>query len=274
MAGNETVTIPLQCPVPNCGYVPPSNMSESGQTKALERHITMSHSLRDFPAVSDAMQEAVNGSVTASAEAPVGEPEPEPQPQTQPEPAQAVKVEQRAPRSVSKGAAAKAGLAPVVPISDDPKKQRIAERTERWATYLYDDFNPLLVSGVSQFAGIPEPWLDGGPNNGAPIQLQTPEGKVLTFWDPSLRSQLSFSQKDCKKLAKSGAIFAESTMGQVVTAWLEHNAHFIALGSALMVAGAYGWRVMRIKTEVGQLKELLQRQMEMEQPQTAHNPAA
>lgn len=275
----ESVTVNLACPVPSCSYVPPAAMSEAGQIKALERHISLSHSLADLPAVTDSMREAMNPSVTVE-EVVISEPEPEPEsaPEPAPEPAkprEAVGVQQRAARTQGGSQGAK-GVASITPIGEtDPKKALIADRAEKWGKYLFDDFNPMLVSTASTFAGIPEPWLDGGPGqDGSPLRIPTPEGKVLTFWDPSLREQLSLSEKDCNRIAKAGATFSVSPMGQVLSAFLENNAHYIALAGALAAAGSYGWRLMRIKGEVTQLKELVEQQMAMQQPQTAQNPAA
>ena len=261
--------IPLACPVPGCGYVPPSHLSDSGKERALGRHVELTHSLSDLPSVTDALKAGAADSVTVSPETP-SEPqgpvkEPEPTPAAKP---QGVAAQTRPVKVADKGK----GVAPVIPIGsgDDVKKQRIEERAQRWGQYLYNDFNPMLVTGTSQFIGVPEPWLKGGPgvsedNQPCPVQIPMPDGKTVTFWDPTLEKQLSLSKQECNRIAKAGATFAESPMGMALDAWLQHNAHYVALAAALWAAGSYGWRVMRIRTEVAQLKELIEQQSKMSQ---------
>lgn len=255
------------CPVPGCGYKPPANLSDTGKEKALGRHISLNHDVSQLadvmgqtePVNSDPFNKAVAEAVARPEEL-TEPPKEEPKKETINVQARAARVEGDKPRA----------LPAISPI--DPKKERIVQRTQEWGTYLYKDFNPLLVSGVKQFAQIPDTWIDGGPANGAPLQFQTPDGKVLTFWEPPLKEQLSLSEKDCMKLARAGANFAESPMGQALTAWLEHNAHWLAVGAALLVAGSYGWRVMRIRTEVAQLQEVLKAQGAMMSPQAGEAP--
>ena len=262
------------CPVPGCDAKPPAAIKTAdGQERWFKRHVTLSHSVADIPAVVDATQE---GNTEQEQEA---EPRPDTEaqeaPQQAPQPKQQVKVENRAPNINQSGGSKSKSIAPVLPI--DPKKERIDARTKEWAGYIINDFNPTLVTYTAKWAEIPEPWLKGGPGGGQPVTLTTPDGKELVFWDPTLENQLSFSEKEAKKLARAGAMLAESQMGQVLTAWLEHNAHYIAIGGALLVAAQYGWRLMKIKGEVAQLKEIINQQMAAQgqaQPPAAEAPAA
>lgn len=259
----------ILCPVPSCDYAPPANLSEKGQLSALERHVKLNHSIADLPAVSDAMAQAAQEQPEPEPEKPAEAPQ-EPAEEPKPEPKQVITPQQREARTQqARGQDKPRPLAAVAPI--DAKKERINERAEKWGEYLYKDFNPLLVSGASQLAGIPADWLEGGPIQGQPIRLTMADGKELVLWDPPLKEQLSLSEADCKKLAKTGAIFAESTMGQALTMWLEQNAHLIALATALYVAGAYGYRLMAIRAQVGQLKTIIEQQAQMMQPQPASN---
>lgn len=141
-------------------------------------------------------------------------------------------------------------------------------REDRWANYLYRDFNPTLVSGVQMLAAIPDEWMDG------PVAaIPKPDGSgVITLWEPALRTQLSLTRSQCHTIAKAGDKFAESPMGQALSAWLEANGQWIALLMALGVAGMYGWKVMAIRGQVGQLKVALE-QLQTAQPTNGTAPA-
>lgn len=262
-------TVPIQCPVEGCDFKPPANLSEQAQIKSVSRHINLRHSVADLPAMVDGIkelqQEQQQPEQPQESEKPQPEPEPEPEPQTR------VSVQSKETKPNS------GGKATVTPISaatstGDAKKDRINRRAEEWGNYLHKDFNPLLVTYTGKFIGVPDDsWLKGGPANGQPVTFTTPDGKQVTFWNPTIEEQLTLSEKDCKKLAKAGAMFAESNMGQLLTAWMENNAHWVAVGAALLVAGSYGWRVMRLRTEIEQLKQVIEQQMSMATPQAGSN---
>lgn len=138
------------------------------------------------------------------------------------------------------------------------------ERTEKWTKYIVKDFNPMLYSAVSTYAGIPSEWADAVIFEG-----QGPDGKVIKLWDPSLRTRLTFTEGEAEKLAAAAARFSISPMGMAISAWIESNAGLIALAAAGFVAAKYGWRVMQTKAEVAQVKDMMQKQMEMMQAQAA-----
>lgn len=254
--------VDIECPVPDCDFKPPENLSDQAQIKSLERHVNLRHTLDELPKVVDGIKAMTT-------------PEQPKQPEVKPEPEkpkESIKVENREPRVNNKEEPKKATVTALPGAgSGDSKNDRIEDHARQWGNWLYQDFNPLLVANVARFADIPDPWLKGGPANGQPLTIQTPDGKVVTFWQPSLEEQLALSEKEAKRLAKAAAVFAESDMGKVMVAFLEANAHWVALGAALWVAGTYGWKVMRIRTEVAQLKEVIKQQMDMQQPQPASN---
>jgi hypothetical protein len=143
----------------------------------------------------------------------------------------------------------------VTPISGDPKKQLIAQRTRAWGAALYNDVNPVINTMAKTYVGVPDEWC-----NGVVAQFQAPDGKVVTLWDPPLSNRLKFSEGDCDRIAKAMATFSVSPTGMFVAAWIESNAGLIALGSAGIVAAKFGWGLAKTKAEVAQLKELLAQQ--------------
>jgi hypothetical protein len=133
----------------------------------------------------------------------------------------------------------------------------VAERTQQWTTFLTEDFNPLLVKFTGQWVGIPnDAWLDT-----VVMQAIDPAtNKVMTFWEPSLRTRLELSEKKAKKLAAAAAEFSVSPMGVAVVTWVEMHQFMIAVGGALIVAAQYGWSLMQTKAEVAQLKKVWEEQ--------------
>ncbi len=136
------------------------------------------------------------------------------------------------------------------------------ERTNQWTKFILNDANPFLFSAVSNYAGIPAEWADTVIFEG-----MGPDGKVIKLWDPSLRTRLTFSEGEAKRLAEAAARFSVSPMGQAIGLWIESNAGILALALAGFAAAKYGWRVMQTRTEVAQVKDMLQKQMEMIQTQ-------
>lgn len=270
-------TIDIKCPVPSCEYKPPTNLSEKAQERALARHTGLRHTLADLPGVVEAMATEQNGldAPTEPAEAPSEPVEAPTEPAETPR-TERVNVQSKVTKVNTNGSGQPSkGLSLMPP--EDPKKARIEARAKEWGGFLYKDFNPLLVETTKKLAGIPDPWMTGGPGpDGTAITVGLPPdgSKTATFWSPPLQEQLALSESECEKLAKAGANFAESPMGQALVMWAEHNAHFIALGAALWVAGTYGWKVMRIKTEVAALQEMVKQQQAMQGPQDATNTAA
>lgn len=137
-------------------------------------------------------------------------------------------------------------------------------RKSDWAKYIYKDLNPLLFSGVKSFCDIPDGWEDQVVAEfQTPAQQKAGKGETTKLWEPSLRTRLTFSEKDSEKLADAAARFSVSPMGIAITAWLEANAGMIALGIACWIAGKYGFNVMKTKAEIAQFKEALQQQQNM-----------
>lgn len=253
----------IYCPVSDCDYRPPEHLSQPGKMQALKGHIQRSHSIADLPKVTNTSPtkaemetpSTVNETPTVETTTPKEEPK---------ETGQRVAVAQRPAKVEQTKPSALSNISPI-----DPKKERIEDRTQRWGSQLYDDFNPMLVNGVQKFIDAPDDWMDNQV-----ASFQTPDGKTVTFWQPVLREQLTLSEKDCNRLARAGANFAESPMGQAFVAWMEHNQHWVAMGVALYAVGSYGWKLARIRTEIGQLKEVVKQQQQMAQPQTAESEAA
>jgi hypothetical protein len=250
----EAILADISCPLPDCPYVPPSHLSTQGKVGALETHLRTAHNV-----------------VAPDATAPKAPPA-EPTRATADPPRKGVRVETKSTAPVA--STPKSAVPPSVYGADDEKRARIEARAKEWGKRLHDDVNPLLLHGASVFAGVPESWLRGGPLNGQPLDIPTPDGKVLSFWRPTLEHQLTLSDKDCERLARAGAQFAESNTGRAIVAMLEANSQWLVLGTAIFIAGKYGWNVMKIKNEVAQLKQLMEQQSQMATPQDAENPAA
>ena len=139
-----------------------------------------------------------------------------------------------------------------------------ARRSEEWGRYIVNDLNPLMFSAVKSYTGIPDGWEDG-----VIVEALGPKGEPIKFWDPSLRTRLTFSESEAKRLADAASRFSVSPMGMAIHAWIESNAGLIALALAGFVSAKYGWRVMQTKQEITQLKEVMTKQQEMMQAQAA-----
>lgn len=138
----------------------------------------------------------------------------------------------------------------------NPEALRL-ERKQKWSQWIYKDANPVIFSGVKQFAAIPDGWEDQ-----VIAEFVTPDGKTVKLWEPTLRQRLTFSESDSEKLADALARFSVSPMGLAITAWIEANAGLISLALAAWIAGRFGWRVMQTKAEIAQFKEMLKQQQE------------
>ncbi len=170
------------------------------------------------------------------------------------------------PRPAVKGNAQVKVTRPEVPPRPAPKpvpktpddvpvslEERNRAKVKQWGEYIYRDVNPLLVQGAANFAGVPPEWVDAKV-----AQVKTPDGKTLTFWEPTIKDRLTLTEKQSERLAGAFVQFASSPLGVAVQMWAKANAGLIAMGGALLVAGQYGWRVAQIKSEVAQVKQMLQ----------------
>lgn len=145
---------------------------------------------------------------------------------------------------------AKKPEAPKIPVEEATDLKSL--RAKEWGKWLYNDANPLLMKGTQQICQVPDDWMSG-----VVVKLINPQNqKEIVFWDPPLEQRLKLSEKECNTLARAAAEFSISPMGMAIAAWVKANSQLIAMGSAMFVAGAYGWRLMQIRTEVAQLKEL------------------
>ena len=155
------------------------------------------------------------------------------------------------------------------------KNSVVKQRTEEWRTWIYEDFNPILVKYTSQFVGIPDtpPELaaQGIPNpflHGTVLAAIHPQtNKPITFWDPPLYNRLSLDEKQSKKLAAAAAEFSVSPMGVAVMTWIETHQFMITVGAALVVAAQYGWMLMQTKAEIAQVKTIIEEQQKIMQQQ-------
>lgn len=142
-------------------------------------------------------------------------------------------------------------------------------RANQWTKYIIEDLNPLLVKGSQGFIGVPDEWMDGVVAKGLDAK-----GNEITFWTPPLKERLAFSEKEAKSLAKAAAQFSISPMGQVITVWIKSNAQLIAMAGALYVAGSYGYRLMQLKQQADQLKNLMEAQKNVASESVNNHQAA
>lgn len=165
------------------------------------------------------------------------------------------------PKAEPKAEPTKAAAKKVTPITTATNSNDVLreQRKQEWGEWIFNDGNPMLFSVAKQFVGIPDGWED----NPQVAQFQMPDGKVMTFWNPTLKQRLTFSEGDSYKLADAFARFSISPMGQAIYLWINANGALIAMGMAAYVAAKYGWKLMQTKAEIAQIQEALKQQMEL-----------